>query len=126
MDHRNNRKDPSPLGTIISVVVLLLMLGGDLGLGMFVGILLLIAMVAGAIVLPFWLIRRRKHISSHQKQMRHTSYQPCEQQKAWDERVQALFCFHKDKSVHHVRRGKEIDPWDRPDIDIRKYQRKEK
>ena len=22
-------------------------------------------------------------------------------------------------------RGKEMDPWDRPDIDIRKYQRKE-
>lgn len=35
------------------------------------------------------------------------------------------FCFHKDKGEHHVSRGKEIDPWDRPDIDIRKYQRKE-
>ena len=33
-------------------------------------------------------------------------------------------CTHKDKGVHHVRRGKEIDPWDRPDIDISKYQRK--
>ena len=34
-------------------------------------------------------------------------------------------CFPDDKAVHHVRRGKEIDPWDRPDIDISKYQRKE-
>ncbi len=33
-------------------------------------------------------------------------------------------CFHKDKGEHHVARGKEIDPWDRPDIDISKYQRK--
>ena len=35
-----------------------------------------------------------------------------------------LVCFHKDKGEHHVARGKEIDPWDRPDIDISKYQRK--
>ncbi len=34
------------------------------------------------------------------------------------------FCFHKDKGVHHVYKGKEIDPWDRPDTDIRKYQHK--
>ena len=33
-------------------------------------------------------------------------------------------CFHKDKGEHHVRKGKEIDPWDRPDIDISKYQRR--
>lgn len=36
-----------------------------------------------------------------------------------------LFCFHKDKGEHHVVRGREIDPWDRPDIDISKYQRKQ-
>ncbi len=35
-----------------------------------------------------------------------------------------IFCFHKDKGEHHLRRGREIDPWDRPDIDISKYQRK--
>lgn len=35
-----------------------------------------------------------------------------------------LFCFHKDKGEHHLRKGKEIDPWDRPDIDISKYQRR--
>jgi len=43
---------------------------------------------------------------------------------SFDECPQPLFCFHKDKAIHHVRRGKEIDPWDRPDIDISKYQRK--
>ena len=44
-------------------------------------------------------------------------------QSSFDECPQPLFCRHKDKAVHHVRRGKEIDPWDRPDIDISKYQR---
>ena len=34
------------------------------------------------------------------------------------------FCFHKDKGEHHLRKGREIYPWDRPDIDISKYQRK--
>lgn len=41
-----------------------------------------------------------------------------------DDCPQSPICFHKDKGEHHVARGKEIDPWDRPDIDISKYQRK--
>ena len=41
-----------------------------------------------------------------------------------DDCPKPLFCFHKDKGEHHVSRGKELDPWDRPDIDISKYQRK--
>lgn len=45
-------------------------------------------------------------------------------QNSFDECTQSFFCRHKDKAIHHVRRGKEIDPWDRPDIDISKYQRK--
>lgn len=45
---------------------------------------------------------------------------------SFDECPQPFFCRHKDKAVHHVRRGKEIDPWDRPDIDISKYQRNRK
>lgn len=45
-------------------------------------------------------------------------------QASFDDCPKKLFCFHKDKGEHHVARGKEIDPWDRPDIDISKYQRK--
>ena len=41
-----------------------------------------------------------------------------------DDCPRPLFCFHKDKGEHHVRKGKEVDPWDRPDIDISKYQRR--
>ena len=43
---------------------------------------------------------------------------------SFDDCPKKLFCFHKDKGEHHVARGKEMDPWDRPDIDISKYQRK--
>ena len=121
MDRR--KKEQNPLGSVISIVVMLLLFSGEALT--ILGIVLLVAMVAGSIALPIFLIRRRKHITGHQKQLRHTTYDSCEQQKAWDERIQELFCFHKDKSVHQVRRGKEIDPWDRPDIDIRKYQRKQ-
>ena len=35
-------------------------------------------------------------------------------------------CRHSDRSEHHVRRGREQDPWDRPDIDVSKYQRRQK
>lgn len=44
-------------------------------------------------------------------------------QEKFDDCPQRLFCFHRDRGEHHVRQGKEIDPWDRPDIDISKYQR---
>lgn len=42
-----------------------------------------------------------------------------------DDCSKPLFCFHRDKGEHHVSRGKEIDPWDRPDIDISKYQKRQ-
>lgn len=45
-------------------------------------------------------------------------------QESFDECPQSFFCRHKDRAEHHVRRGKEVDPWDRPDIDISKYRRK--
>jgi hypothetical protein len=46
-------------------------------------------------------------------------------QEVFDDCPQSFFCRHKDKGEHHVKQGKEVDPWDRPDIDISKYQRKE-
>ncbi len=42
----------------------------------------------------------------------------------FDECPKSAFSFHKDRGAHHVARGKELDPWDRPDIDISKYQRR--
>ena len=46
------------------------------------------------------------------------------QESKLDDCPQPFFCFHKDKGEHNVRKGREIDPWDRPDIDISKYQRR--
>ncbi len=45
-------------------------------------------------------------------------------QQSFDDCPTGLFCFHRDKGEHHVRKGREIDPWDRPDIDISRYQRR--
>lgn len=119
MKNREREKKSSPVGTVIGIVLALLMLEPE------AWALLGALLVIGLIALPIWLvIRRRKHISAHQKQMKHTTFVPCEQEKAFDEKIQDLFCFHKDKATHHVARGREIDPWDRPDIDISKYQRK--
>ena len=52
-----------------------------------------------------------------------TVSRPKARKESFDECHQPIFCFHKDKAEHHVKRGKEMDPWDRPDIDISKYQR---
>lgn len=72
----------------------------------------------------FWLAYQvvKKQQSGSPKSVSSTRYTT--RQKNFDECPQSLFCRHKDKAIHHVRRGKEIDPWDRPDIDISKYQRK--
>ncbi len=56
--------------------------------------------------------------------LQHTPAKKQPRKESFDECPQPLFCFHRDKGEHHVRRGKEIDPWDRPDIDISKYRRR--
>lgn len=78
-----------------------------------------VAICAGVGYLVYWLIKYG-HINTTGKK---TDYP--KKQSSFDDCPKPLFCFHKDKGEHHVVRGKEIDPWDRPDIDIRKYQRKE-
>ena len=77
-----------------------------------------IAVLAGI----FWLIV--KAVSKPRPATKTPSTRYSTRQSSFDECPQSIFCRHKDKSEHHVRRGKEIDPWDRPDIDISKYQRK--
>jgi hypothetical protein len=92
----------------------------------FFGVLLAIALMLSPIAIPLVIyFRRKKHKKQHQSALTDTTYNPCSREKAFEEERQKRFCFHDDKAVHHVRRGKEIDPWDRPDIDISKYQRKE-
>ncbi len=45
-------------------------------------------------------------------------------QETFDDCPRGFFCRHRDKGEHHLKRGREMDPWDRPDIDISKYQRR--
>jgi hypothetical protein len=72
--------------------------------------------------LIIWLVIKAK--SNPQAEVKAPATRYTTRQKSFDECSQPVFCRHSDKSEHHVRRGKEIDPWDRPDIDISKYQRK--
>ena len=119
-ENERSKKKLSP-GKIIALILVLMMAEPE-----FLGILLgIAALVAPIDIVLFLTFRQKKHKESHQRALENTTFGSCRQQKAFDERIQELFCFHKDKAIHHVARGREIDPWDRPDIDISKYQRKE-
>ena len=85
-------------------------------------LILPIAVFGGA----YWIIRQlaKKQQGNAPTSTTRTSTRYTTRQNSFDECPQSIFCRHKDKAIHHVRRGKEIDPWDRPDIDISKYQRK--
>jgi hypothetical protein len=75
-----------------------------------------LAIFAGLIWLVLRFVRKSQGSAPAPRQPRQETLDDC---------PQPLFCFHKDKGEHHLRRGKEIDPWDRPDIDISKYQRRQ-
>ena len=77
-----------------------------------------VAVVAGIGFVVYAIVKNAKRPSSGGK----TTYTTPASK--LDDCPKPLFCFHKDKAEHHVRKGKEMDPWDRPDIDISKYQRK--
>jgi hypothetical protein len=110
---------PSWVKVVVPIIVLLL------AEPEFSGMLLGIALILAPIVIPLVVyFRRKNHKKQHQSALENTTYNPCAREEAFDEKRRKLFCFHDDKAIHHVRRGKEIDPWDRPDIDISKYQRK--
>ena len=92
-------------------------------LGLAVSLMLMVPPLIPVAILAgiFWLIARAAGKSRPSAKAASTRYST--RRDSFDECPQSFFCRHKDKSEHHVRRGKEIDPWDRPDIDIRKYQR---
>ena len=108
MMQEQKKKPPLSAGKLIALLIALFTLPGELG------IVLLIIGVIGYIA---YLMIKVSGTSSSRK---HTTVR---QQEKFDDCPKPI-CFHKDKGIHHVRRGKEIDPWDRPDIDISKYQRR--
>ena len=101
--------------------------------GKWIGLVLVLLFAQPELVIPlavfggvvwFAIQAVKKQQGSTQKVSGKSGTRYTTRQKSYDECPQSLFCRHKDKAVHHVRRGKEIDPWDRPDIDISKYQRR--
>jgi len=106
MRYREKKKQPNWLG--FAVVALLIA----------PEIVIPVGICAGIGYLIYMIIKNNGVSISGQK----TTY--VKKQAPPDDCPKKLFCFHKDKGEHHVARGKEIDPWDRPDIDISKYQRK--
>lgn len=108
---QNNRRSSSQSSKWIGIVLVLL----------FTQPLLVIPLaIFGAII---YLVVQA--VKKSQNDPKPTVSRTSRQQETFDDSPQSLFCFHRDKGEHHVKRGKEIDPWDRPDIDISKYQRRQ-
>ena len=108
MRTREKQKKPN-IGSIIALLVALAALDGEM-LAIIVGL----AMLA----LPVYIVYR----VAKAKKGKTNTRRPANS----DDCPNFLqLCFHKDKGEHHVVRGKEMDPWDRPDIDISKYQRRQ-
>lgn len=115
MRREDNKKKKLSPGSIIGLIVALAVLDTDL-----LAVVLTLAILIGPIVLIVWLARKNRN-----PYKKSTSNRPAAKQQIPLDDCPKPFCFHRDKGEHHVRRGKEIDPWDRPDIDISKYQRRQ-
>ena len=100
------RKKPT-VGSIVAVLLALAFMSEDSEwLYFLVGMAMLI--------LPFYIAFRIAKAAKQKKSQPRENSDQCPQ----------TICFHRDKGEHHVRQGREMDPWDRPDIDISKYQRR--
>lgn len=115
MNDRNRKKKFNP-GSIIAILIVLLAAEPEF-FGAIIGFAVIIAIFASPFII-IRLIRKNRGAAGGSKPA------PRQRQESFDECPKS-FCFHRDKGEHHVRKGKEIDPWDRPDIDIRKYQRRQ-
>ena len=109
-----NKKNNSSLTKWIPIVIFLLFTNPVL--------ILPVAVFGGIFWLAYQVVKKQQGSTTTSSTRTSTRYTT--RQDSFDECPQSIFCRHKDKAIHHVRRGKEIDPWDRPDIDISKYQRK--
>ena len=125
---RNREQDKKP--NWLSIVILLLVLAPEITvpLGIIAGTIYILLRALKTYEKNVKLLSQTTHthkpkaMDDFPKQLPKTTY--TRKPEELDDCPKQLFCFHKDKAEHHVSRGKEIDPWDRPDIDIRKYQRK--
>lgn len=113
---RNDQKKPN-VGTIVIFVIALVVMMPEL-----FAVLATLAVFAAVLGGPFLIAYRAKKKGSASDKRR---MPPAQRQSFPVDDCPKPICFHKDKGEHHVKRGKEIDPWDRPDIDISKYQRRQ-
>lgn len=116
MRKQNNGKKKLSPGAVIAIIAVLAFIDSDL-----IAVLLALAIMLSPFIVIFLLIRHGKKKGRNSAPGRPA---PRQQNILLDD-CPKPFCFHKDKGEHHVRRGREIDPWDRPDIDISKYQRRQ-
>ena len=108
MQNRERSKQPNWFGLVLVLLIVAPEITVPIGI------------LAGIGYVVYQLVKAKASHTGSQKKITYTR-----KAEALDDCLKQLFCFHKDKAEHHLSRGKEIDPWDRPDIDIRKYQRKE-
>ena len=102
--NKERRKKPT-VGSIIGVIIALAMFSPEL---------MAVVIVVGMFALTGYILFRIVAANKGRQRKPKDTFDECPKP----------ICFHKDRGEHHVRKGREIDPWDRPDIDIRKYQRK--
>ena len=106
--NRNRRSDPKS-AVISLLVVALFLLPAEI-----TATLVILALFSLPVFLLACKALRSSGKAEKQEQKNSRSFDDCPKP----------FCFHKDKGEHHLKKGREVDPWDRPDIDISKYQRK--
>lgn len=112
---RDPKKQLSPQLLLIAAFVLFVLLSDrpNLAVGMF-------PLIIPALII-FFVMRAKKE--EHQQPVDEANPEAPTAPAVKNDCPSAV-CFHKDKGEHHVKHGKEIDPWDRPDTDISKYQHK--
>ena len=114
-DRERKNKSSFSFGKIIAIVIVALSVLPDKAAALVVGL----AVIAAFGYVGFLIV---KNLPKAPRQQQNT---PAKRNRDVFDDCPKPFCFHRDKGEHHLRKGKEIDPWDRPDIDISKYQRRQ-
>ena len=113
-EQEKKKKSSFPVGKVIAVAIVALSVLPDEMIALVIGLA-----VIGGIGYVGFLVAKNLLKAPHQRRN-----SPARRNRDVFDDCPKPFCFHRDKGEHHLRKGKEIDPWDRPDIDISKYQRR--
>ena len=114
-DQEKKKKSHFPVGKVIAIMIVALSILRDDMLVPLIGL----AVVGGIGYVGFLIAKALLKVPSQRRNV------PAKRNRDVFDDCPKPFCFHRDKGEHHLRKGKEFDPWDRPDIDISKYQRRQ-